>query len=100
MLVHGATWGDSSLTIASTLDISEKRVFRWLGNGVPDISRVMECTKNRITLIGYGSLAQGKAHVYELPVPFEFASGRYLRKLTVTLAYFSPITPSPTYGSI
>lgn len=93
MLVHGASWSNNN-TIANALEIPENRIFRWLGNGVPDISRVMECAKNRMTLIGYGSLQKAKAHVYQLPVPLNFASERYFRKLTVTLAYFSPITPS------
>jgi hypothetical protein len=89
MLVHGASWGDNALIIANSLQISDKRVFRWLGNGVPDISKVEECAKNRITLIGYGSLEKDKAHVYQLPLPFDFSTGRYFRKLTITLSYFS-----------
>jgi hypothetical protein len=51
---------------------------------------VFECDDNRITLIGYGSLEKGKAHQYELPVPIDFSTGRYFRRLTITLAYFSP----------
>lgn len=93
MLVHGATW-NHNYAIANAVGIAENRIFRWLGNGVPDINRVMECAKHRMTLIGYGALQKGKAHVYQLPVPFEFTTRRFFRKLTVTLAYFSPTTPS------
>jgi len=94
MLVHGASWGDGALTIASALDLSGKdanRVFRWLGNGIPNISKVLECARNRATLIGYGALEKEKAHVYHLPLPFDFSSRRFFRKLTVTLSYFTPI---------
>ncbi|WIF95100.1 S8 family peptidase [Caminicella sporogenes] len=94
MLVHGAAWNKEAEIIADALGVSEKRVFKWLGNGVPDVTRVMECTKNRVTLIGYGSLEKDKAHVYYLPIPFDFSSGRYFRKLTVTLSYFTPIAPT------
>lgn len=95
MLVHGAEWNsDVASTIAEALEVSEKRVSKWLGNGVPDVSRVMECAKNRATLIGYGNLTKDKAHVYKLPIPFDFVTGRYFRKLTVTLAYLSPVVPS------
>lgn len=65
MLVHGATW-NHNYAIANAVGIAENRIFRWLGNGVPDINRVMECAKNRMTLIGYGALQKGKAHVYQL----------------------------------
>ncbi len=30
-------------------------ILKWLGYGTPDVSRVQECAKNRVTLIGYGS---------------------------------------------
>ena len=89
MLVHGASWGEIASAIANPIQISDKRVFKWLGNGIPDISRVMECAKNRVTLIGYGLLEKDKAHVYQLPLPFDFSTGRYFRKLTITLSYFS-----------
>lgn len=91
MLVHGASWNNEAFTIANALGVSEKRVFKWLGNGIPDISKVLECTKNRITLIGYGSLKKGQAHVYQLPIPLDFSSERFFRKLSVTLSYFTPI---------
>ncbi|WNQ11468.1 S8 family peptidase [Paenibacillus aurantius] len=95
MLVHGAEWDtDSASLIAQALEVSEKRVSKWLGNGIPDVSKVMDCAKNRATLIGYGSLTKNKAHVYKLPIPFDFVTGRYYRKLTVTLAYLSPTVPS------
>ena len=50
--------------------------------------------KNRVTLIGYGALLKNRAHLYQLPLPFDFASQRVFRKLTITLSYFSPIVPS------
>ncbi|WP_256710518.1 S8 family peptidase [Paenibacillus sp. FSL H8-0548] len=93
MLVHGASWSNNNI-IANAMKIPENRIFRWLGNGIPDIARVMECAQNRMTLIGYGTLQKGAAHVYELPIPFNFTSERFFRKLTVTLSYFSPVIPS------
>ncbi len=93
MLAHGASWDNIASVIASVLGDSQKRVQKWLGNGIPNMSRVEQCARNRVTLIGYGSLAKEKAHVYQLPLPFEF-SQRIFRRLTVTLAYFTPIVPT------
>lgn len=96
MLVHGASWGENADVIVKALNLAggdANRIFRWIGNGSPDISRVEECAKTRITLIGYGSLLKDKAHIYQLPLPFDFSSARIHRRLTVTLSYFSPIMP-------
>ena len=70
------------------------KLHKFLGYGVPDISKVKECTKNRVTLVGYGDIKQGDAYLYEIPIPFDFHTQKYRRKLTVTLAYFSPVRPT------
>ena len=59
MLIHGAKWGELADIIRESLDFSGRaadEIHKWLGYGIPDIARVKECTKNRITLIGYGEL--------------------------------------------
>lgn len=94
MLVHGASWDIYSDELSMLTKYSAKRLFHWLGNGVPDISRVMECTDKRITLIGFGKLEQDAAHVYYLPLPFDLTTKLVKRRLIVTLAYLSPIAPS------
>lgn len=58
------------------------------------VERVKQCTKEQVTLIGFGDIAQDKAFVYSIPIPIEFHEKRLKRKLTVTLAYLSPIHPS------
>lgn len=97
MLVHGAKWDLAAKNICKEIDLAGRgadQVHRWIGYGVPDISRVMECAKNRITLIGYGELAQDRAHMYTLPLPFNFSSQKLYRCLTVTLSSFTPIRPA------
>lgn len=93
MLTHGASWGEISDKLASVTNTEEKRLARWVGNGIPNISRVEECAKNRITLIGTGYLKKDEGHVYKLPLPIDFSSRLVRRRLTVTLAYMSPIEP-------
>lgn len=97
MLVHGASWGNKMCFIQDALGLSGNQVkntiHRYFGYGVPDIEKVKECTKEKITLIGYGEIKQESAYVYSLPIPIEFYEQKYFRRLVVTLAYFSPICP-------
>lgn len=94
MLTHGASWGELASQIAKLTGSKEKQVSRWLGYGIPDISRVEECAKNRVTLIGSGALKRDEGHIFTLPLPVDISSKVIKRRLIVTLAYFSPIEPN------
>lgn len=91
MLTHGASWGDLANRVAKLTGTKEKQVSRWLGYGIPNVSRVEECAKNRVTLIGTGSLKMDEGHIFTLPLPVEISSKVIKRRLIVTLAYFSPV---------
>lgn len=110
MLVHGAEWGALTDVYADALNLYNKdgktishqecsrQLYRYFGYGRPNINRAIECAKNRITLIGFGELKDGEAHTYDLPLPFNFSTSRICRRLTATLAYFSPTIPTrPKY---
>lgn len=97
MLVHGANWGEVANLIIDSLNLSGRAaddLHKYIGYGVPNIERVEECAQNRITLIGYGQLEAEKAHLYKLPLPFDFHTRKTYRCLTVTMAYFTPIVPT------
>ena len=98
MLVHGASWNGWDRLFQGILDISgnnaKNTLHRYLGYGEPDVERVKECTKEQVTLIGFGDITQDKAFIYSIPIPIEFHEKSLKRKLTVTLAYLSPIHPS------
>lgn len=97
MIIHGCSWG----AIATRLkDILETRdnvrhirhyISQWLGYGVPDNSRVLGCTEQRATLLGFGQLNDEEAHLYNLPLPPALGARLDSRRLTVTLAWLSPI---------
>jgi len=97
MLAHGCSWGEIGERLMQILRTPTNGrtltglVRRWIGNGVPQIDRVLECTENRATLLGYGGLSDGEANVYRLPLPPSLGSRQGLRRLTVTLAWLSPI---------
>ena len=94
MLTHGASWEPIADKLAMSMEASPKQLSKWIGNGVPNISRVIECTKERITLIGLGELKKDKGDVFRLPLPIDFSSRLIKRKLTVTLSYLSPVAPN------
>ncbi|MBS6799461.1 MAG: S8 family peptidase [Firmicutes bacterium] len=94
MLTHGASWEPIADKLALAMGTSPKQLSKWLGNGVPNISRVVECTKERITLIGLGALKKDEGDIFRLPLPVDFSSRLMKRKLTVTLSYLSPVAPN------
>lgn len=99
MLVHGCSWSGIEEEIERRLEISDRQELqkikmKLLGNGFPDINKVKECTEQRATVIGFGELNEEEAHVYNLPLPPSLASQTVKRRLTITLAWFSPISPT------
>lgn len=99
LLVHGASWGPkgemldaffgprgSGQHVARRDDIA-----RLIGFGFPDIDRVLDCTENRATLLGFGTIAADSALLYRIPIPADLDGQRTFRALTTTLAWFTPI---------
>jgi len=97
MLVHGCSWQTTAqllMRILSTEGNQQQIITNWIGYGIPDINRSIECTAQRASLIGYGELPNEKAHIFKLPLPPVLGSRTDMRKLTATLAWISPISPS------
>lgn len=100
LVAHGASWGALAENIlARRADLTEWRqqkdfVARWIGYGPVDVRRVLECTAERATLIGTGEVAADEALVFSIPLPPSLAGKAVSRRLTVTLAWFSPVNSS------
>lgn len=100
LLVHGASWGELEVRLREIIGndgdaLSTKNLLtRWLGYGVPDFRKAIECSAQRATVIGFGELGDGNAHVFRLPLPPSLASKKEWRRLTVTLAWLSPTVSS------
>lgn len=100
MLVHGCSWDDMDLRISEVLRTPENSrrlsglISRWMGYGIPQLDRVLDCTDQRATVLGFGQLSDGKAHVFRLPLPPSLGSRPEWRRLTITLAWLSPISVS------
>ena len=103
LLVHGCSWekNDNDTNYGMCLKkllkenydskLSHHLVRDWMGYGVLFSDRIMPCTQQRATMLGYGELKEGEAHVFRIPIPRSLNSQRILRRLTVTLAWLSPI---------
>lgn len=100
MLIHGCSWGDIGSRISEVLRTPENGrqlsglISRWIGYGMPVVDRVLDCTEQRATVLGFGQLSDGEAHVFSLPLPPSLGSRPEWRRLTVTLAWLSPISAS------
>jgi hypothetical protein len=97
LLAHGASWGPwAAALLASHPDFSDWRaekdfLTRWLGYGPADVGRALACTIERATMIGTGELAADQAYVFSAPLPPSLAGKTAWRRLTVTLAWLTPI---------
>jgi len=100
LIAHGAKWGGlSDELLALRPDLTEftaKKNFveRWLGYGPTNVSWSLECAFERATLLGVGELEDGRGLVFDAPLPPSLAGKTAWRRLTVTLASFSPINPT------
>ena len=99
LVAHGAEWGAAGLILTDILKNKnnsrqfKEYVTRLLGYGAVDINRVRECTTQRVTALGGGTLKQEESHVHRLPLPPSLRGRRGYRRLTITLAWLSPVNP-------
>ena len=95
MLVHAASWGGPGGELRNLLDTPTKAALtRLLGYGEVDDSRLCDCTVQRATMLGWGSLAPDQAHRYQIPLPRSLDGAAQWRRLTITLASIGPMNPA------
>lgn len=101
MLVHGCSWGEFGPRVGGILKQSgrsrqEPKVMsgRWMGYGLPDVDRLLECTAQRVTLLGYGRLLAEQTEIFRLPLPGQLEFSQEMRHLAITLAWLSPVAAS------
>lgn len=99
LLVHGAEWGNLEAQIIDARpDVTDWRqrqslVTRFIGYGLSDIDRAITCTEQRATLLGAGELRDGEALEFRVPIPPSLNAQLVKRRLTITLAWMSPVNP-------
>lgn len=107
LLVHGASWGTAAQTLddvfRDTINNNNDARQAWremnrlktrfLGYGEVVPERTMFCTDERVSALGWSSIASDQAHVYHLPLPPALAATKVKRRFTVTLAWLTPCNP-------
>lgn len=97
LLVHGASWENSKSRYEDALkDSTDGRtlseyVGHFLGYGTANLAKVMTCTEQRVTVLGFGELENGAGAEFTFPLPPSLSSVKVSRRLTITLAWFSPV---------
>lgn len=96
LLAHGAEWGKlKEQVLGARPDITDWRkrqdfATRLIGYGLADIDRALTCTEQRATLIGVGELLDGQGQEFRAPLPPCLNAQAVKRRLTITLAWFTP----------
>ena len=99
LLVHSARWNEKGDLLKEICGPDDPRQFvarlanatRFLGFGVPEIGRVLDCAENQATLVGYGTLEPDHAHHYRVPLPEALRGVIVPRELAITVAWFTPV---------
>jgi hypothetical protein len=96
LIVNAASWSHADSTIADALHLTDsverrKAASRLLGYGAVDHSRVAVCTQQRITLIATGRVLADQAQEIVLPIPQSLSGRAEWRRVSATLAWFSPV---------
>lgn len=99
LLVHSASWESSSGILLEMIkklsgtakNTSKKNLLPFLGYGQVEPQKILYCTDQRVTLLGCGELSHEGAHLYRFPLPPSISSEKLYKKLTITLAYHSPL---------
>jgi len=100
LLIHAAEWGQAGNVLDNILRSPENSrqfkeyVTRLLGYGRIDASRVRECAEHRVTALSGGRLGNDQAHVHRFPLPPSLSGQRGWRRLTITLAWLTPVNPA------
>lgn len=99
LLAHGANLDPvKGAVLAARPDVDEwqaqrRLVSRYAGLGVADVERALTCTAQRATLLGTGTLGNDKAFEFQVPIPPSLHARVVNRRITVTLAWMTPINP-------
>lgn len=101
LLVHGATQDDGACeAIKAALKTQENSrklkeiIARYLGYGEVQIERVLACTGQRGTVLGFGEIREDEVHKYRLPLPPDLSGSKEWRRMVLTLAWFTPVNPN------
>lgn len=97
LIAHGASWGDlgqemTSVHIGGSSQRQKESVSRAMGYGAVDAGRVVDGGGHRVTLLAEDSIRKEQRHEWRIPLPDDLRSSAEFRRITVTLAWLTPVT--------
>ncbi|HEY3544571.1 MAG TPA: S8 family peptidase [Propionicimonas sp.] len=93
LLAHGARWtGEQRTREALGDDVWREAMARLAGYGTVDVGQTLRSSDERVTILGWGDLSPGLANRFELPLPASFGGVSVTRRVTVTLAWLTPVS--------
>jgi hypothetical protein len=103
LLVHAARWDDDTTKALRPLvdpagslhhEHLKDELSRLFGYGRPEIERVLDCTAQRATLVGWGMVRDKEIDQYRIPIPPDLEGIRGFRAVTVTIGWLTPVNLS------
>ena len=97
LLVHGSHWEGISNPYRVVFGPNNNprtlrdQVARFLGYGRPDFERVLTGAEQRVTILGFGAIADKEAVEFAMPLPPSLSGFSGKRRFIITLAWLSPI---------
>ena len=74
--------------------ISKEDLGRFIGYGLANPAKVLTCAEERVTVLGFGKLDHNEGAEFRLPLPPSLSEMNERRRLTITLAWLSPVNPA------
>jgi hypothetical protein len=101
-LVHSARWGTARTflePVHDELGLSRSRdgIGRRVGFGRATPDRALVCDDHLVTVLTAGRISKDDAHTYRFPLPPSLASRTDRRRVSLTLAWLTPINPRHRY---
>lgn len=98
LLAHGTRWTafeslSRALKTAETSRQFREYLTRLVGYGSADWERVSYCLDNRVTALAAGSIQKEQGHLHQFPLPPSLSGKVGKRRLTISLAWFTPVNP-------
>lgn len=98
LIAHGGAWGETGEALIDYLppvgvrsQKQKENISRFMGYGLSNIDRVVSGDQHRITLLADDVIRANKRHEYRIPLPDELSSRKELRRITITLAWLTPL---------
>ncbi|WP_243581171.1 S8 family peptidase [Rathayibacter sp. VKM Ac-2926] len=97
LLVHSARWGAMKDHMISELgdthdtSRSSRNLTKLLGYGRVSFDQVLSALSNRAMVVGAGSLRPDQRQTFNFPLPEDLRASAAWRRLTITLAWFTPV---------